>query len=117
MRRIQRGFRLKKNRQFRYVYSRGKNAATREIVLIYARSSELRVGFSVSKKVDNAVVRNLLKRRMRECFRPYVSAVKPGLYIFAARTSASEASFEAIKKSMRYLLKKQGLLSGGEMNV
>jgi len=71
----------------------------------------VRVGFSVSKKIGNSVVRNRTKRRMKEAFRPMLSQVKPGYnLIFIARPSVVEDSFENIRKSIRYMLKKADLL-------
>ena len=99
--------RLQKNRAFQYVYRRGHSVACHDLVMLYARRRELKVGFSVSKKVGNAVVRNRTKRRLRECFRPHLGDVKPGLYVIVARPSAAQATFQSLQKDVRYLLKKQ----------
>lgn len=76
---MQQSYRLRKNKQYQYVYHRGRSCACREIVLLYARSSKLQVGFSVSRKVGNSVVRNRVKRRMREQFRALIPQLKPGI--------------------------------------
>ena len=96
---MERRYRLQKNGQFQYVYRRGKSAACKDLVMLYAKGKGLRVGFSVSKKVGNAVVRNRTKRRLRECFRPYLGDVKNGLYVFVARPSAAEATFQSLEKA------------------
>ena len=66
---MQRAYRLRKNKQFQYVYHKGRSCASREIVLLYIRASRLQVGFSVSRKVGNSVMRNRVKRRLREAYR------------------------------------------------
>ena len=110
---MERQYRLQKNRAFQYVYRRGHSVACRDLVMLAAKGRELKVGFSVSKKVGNAVTRNRVKRRLRECFRPYLGDVKPGLYIIVARSSAAEATFQSLQRDVRYLLKKQGALKEG----
>ena len=107
---MERRYRLKKNRAFQYVYRRGHSVACRNLVLLLAPSRELKIGFSVSKKTGNAVTRNRIKRRLRECFRPYLGDVKTGLYVIVARPSAAEAAFDDLKRDVRYLLKKQNAL-------
>ena len=107
---MERRYRLKKNKAFQYVYRRGHSAACRNLVMLLAPGRELKVGFSVSKKTGNAVIRNRIKRRLRECFRPLLGDVKTGLYIIVARPSAAEAAFEDLRKDVRYLLKMQDAL-------
>ena len=110
---MERQYRLQKNRAFQYVYRRGHSVACRDLVMLYAPGRELKVGFSVSRKVGNAVVRNRTKRRLRECFRPMMGDVKPGLYVIVARPSAAKATFRSLQKDVRYLLKKQNALKEG----
>ena len=109
---MEKRYRLKKNRAFQYVYRRGHSVACRNLVMLLAPSRELKVGFSVSKKTGNAVTWNRIKRRLRECFRPYLGDVKTGLYVIVARPSAAEAAFDELKKDVRYLLKKHNALTG-----
>ena len=114
---MERRYRLKKNRAFQYVYRRGHSVACRNLVMLLAPGRELKVGFSVSKKTGNAVIRNRIKRRLRECFRPCIGDVKTGLYVIVARPSAAEAAFDELGKDMRYLLKKQNALLKHESEV
>lgn len=82
------------------------------MVLIHARSNHnsVRVGFSVSKKLGNSVVRNRVKRRMRESFGPMIPDVKNGYsLIFIAREPIVNADYTAIQRNMRNLLRKAGL--------
>ena len=105
--------RLQKNRAFQYVYRHGHSVACHDLVMLFARGKKLKVGFSVSKKVGNAVVRNKIKRRLRECFRPHLGDVKPGLYVIVARPSAAKATFQSLQRDVCYLLKKQNAWKEG----
>ena len=111
---MERRYRLQKNRAFHYVYRRGRSVACRDLVMLFAKGRSTQVGFSVSKKVGNAVTRNLVKRRLRECFRPYLGDVKTGLYVIVARPSAAEATFQSLQRDVRYLLRKQGAIPQSE---
>jgi ribonuclease P protein component len=110
---MEKQYRLQKNRAFQYVYRRGHSVACRDLVMLFAPGKELKVGFSVSKKVGNAVVRNRTKRRLRECFRPRLGDVKTGLYVIVARPSAAKATFQSLQRDTQYLLKKQNALKEG----
>ena len=107
---VQRQNRLGQNRQFNYVYRRGKKASCRELSLLYVRNKEKRIGFSVSKKVGVAVVRNRTKRRLRESIRPLLPQLKSGLYVFVARPAAAELTFQELQSRVKYLLRKSETL-------
>lgn len=106
---MQKAYRLRKNAQFQYVYHRGKSASCRDMTLLYARSGRLLAGFSVSKKVGNAVTRNRVKRRLRECFRLQIPRLKRGLYVVAAKPEAAGCDYHRLDKSLQYLLGKLSL--------
>ena len=109
--RVQKRYSLKKNAQFKYVYRRGTSSGSKEMVLLYARGSGLKVGFSVGKKIGGAVQRNRVKRRLRAAMTPFLPNMKSGLYIVIARPPIVDAEFSAICRSLSYMLKKQKLLS------
>ncbi len=108
---MQEKYRLKKSGTFQYVYRRGSSTACREMVLLYTKGKHTKVGFSVGKKIGNAVVRNYAKRRLRECIRPYLAQLKPGNYVIVARRAGVDCSFSHLSKQMLYLLNKQDVLS------
>lgn len=110
---LKRCYSLKRNKNFRRVYRKGKSVSCALFVLIYARSREkkLHVGLSVSKKIGNSVVRNRVKRRLRESFTPLIPCVKTGYdIIFIAREPVVQSKFTDIQRAMRSLLRKAGLL-------
>ncbi|MGN1063086.1 MAG: ribonuclease P protein component, partial [Alphaproteobacteria bacterium] len=63
--------RLKKHRQFVDVANKGQKLVSSGLILLYMpnETGEVRVGFTVTKKLGNAVVRNRIRRRLREVVR------------------------------------------------
>ncbi len=104
---------LKKNREYGFVYRRGKSFGGHYMVLLAVprKYGGLRAGFSVSKKVGNAVVRNLARRRLKESLRLFLPGIqKDAQIVFIARASIAGAEYGAIVREMQYLLRKAGLL-------
>jgi len=66
-------------------------------------ASEVRVGYTVTKKLGNAVVRNRIKRRLREAVKQALPAAKPGRhYVFIARHKALECDFSELVREMEF---------------
>lgn len=80
------------------------------IVQMRARTDDLppRVGFTVTKKLGNAVVRNRIKRRLREAARLTLKPIaKAGHdYVLIGRSSTMERSFEDLQKDIVTALKR-----------
>lgn len=104
---------LKENHLFRRLYRRGKSSANAFLV-IYARkngSEENRVGITVSAKVGCAVVRNKIRRRLREIYRLNEEKFLPGHdIVVVVRTRAVTAEYHRLRKAYLSLAEKMGLL-------
>jgi ribonuclease P protein component len=110
---LQREFRLKKRKQFNYIYRHGKSCGCDCLTLVYnfCKMPNLKVGFSVSKKVGNSVMRHRAVRMMRAAVRPLVGRMSPNHnYIFIAKETILEKTVAEIKKSCEYVIRKGGLV-------
>lgn len=105
--------RLKSNSDFGKVYREGKYSADSLVVIHYLpnKLDYSRIGFSVSKKVGNSVMRNLIKRRMREIVRNFYPHIVPGYdIVISARMGANKATFNGLNHSLRQALWRSSLL-------
>ena len=109
-----RRYRLGDNKNYRFVYRRGKSVPSRNIVLVHLKGKDLKIGFSVSGKVGNAVTRNRIRRWMREDVRKLRAQMKCGKYIFVARPALKEVPHEALTRELRSLLTRAKLLKEEE---
>ena len=95
--RLQPSERLHHPREFRHVFRHGEKLVTPIFIFHILPTSApcSRLGMAVSKRVGNAVVRNRVKRLIRELFRRYKTALQPTCdVVFVARRHAAEASLE-----------------------
>jgi len=104
---------LKENSAFRRLYYKGASAGNRFLV-IYCRRNGLgcnRLGLTVSTKLGHAVVRNRMRRRLREIVRLNEGRLQNGYdVVIVARTAAVEAEFAALTRAFLTAADRVGLL-------
>ncbi len=104
--------RLKKRYQFNYVYKSGEHFSANHMVLyvVSSKTKNIKVGLAVTKKVGHAVVRNKVRRQLREILRAQVPNLKQNHNIIVvAKDNITEASFETLSNELIKLIKKAGL--------
>jgi ribonuclease P protein component len=105
--------RLRNTADFDRVYSIGKRIASASLVLISDASPAdvTRLGISVSRKIGKAVVRNRVKRLLREAFRLNKHRLKKGYDILlVARKGVEDLKFRQIEVQLLELCRRGGLL-------
>lgn len=104
---------LKKNSDFRRLYAKGHSAVTPCLVL-YCRRNRLganRFGYTVSTKLGGAVVRNRVRRRLREVVRLNAPSVRTGWdLVLVARTRCVGASWDKLNGAYLQCCGELGLL-------
>ena len=97
--------RICKRREFLYVQKRGLWAFGRFVSLAGRSSTVGKVGFSVSKKVGNACIRNTVKRRLRHIARTNQVIFHDKNLVIVAKPRAKEASFKQLSSDLMRTIK------------
>jgi ribonuclease P protein component len=105
--------RLKKRREFLRAAARGKRAARPGLVLqaLAVPEPSLRLGFTVTKKIGNAVIRNRARRRLKEAAR----LTLPGMglsgwdLVLIGRDTTAERPFPLLIEDLRGALRQAGV--------
>lgn len=106
-------YRLRKNKEFNFVYKHGKSVGSKLITFFYVKTNwkPNKFGFSISNKLGNSVVRHKLKRRLTEIVRPFISRLNPRYnYVFIAKKGLEELSFDELKQKVENILIKSEML-------
>jgi ribonuclease P protein component len=96
--------RLRKRPEFQNLSRWGKKVHAPNFVIITRPNNrgETRLGVTVSGKVGNAVVRNRVKRLLRECFRRYRHQIIPSKdVLIIAREGAANLSFAEVESELK----------------
>jgi ribonuclease P protein component len=103
-------YRLKKEKDFNLVFSKGKRLFSSELTLVYVPSEQLKAGFAVSKKHGGSVNRNRIKRLLRESFRSFMPLIAQNFFFVFIPKVNKEYSLEKFKESMEFIFKKGGII-------
>lgn len=102
---------LKLNHIFRRLYA--TKGIANSCIVFYARKNHLgknRVGITVSKKLGGAVVRNRVRRRLREVYRLSEDKLTPGWdIVLVARSRCITADFSKLKEAFLSLAERTGV--------
>ncbi len=106
--------RLKQRAEFLRAAAAGKKAAVGGVVLQTLRRDDdgpVRLGFTVTKKVGNAVVRNRTRRRLKEAARLVLQAcpIHGADLVLIGRDSTRKRNFRALQSDIRRALERNGV--------
>lgn len=96
-----------KTPEFREVFDKGFRTAGRLFAAACQQrtgDTESRIGFAVGRAAGNAVIRNRLRRRVREAVRLHKSQLQPGWWIVLnPRRAALDAGFDELEREVERL--------------
>ncbi|MGN7457139.1 ribonuclease P protein component [Paenibacillus pasadenensis] len=111
---MQRKWRLRRREDFARTYRGGKSFANGQFVVYWSRqpiAEPFRLGISASKKIGNAVVRNRMRRVLKEIVRKHADRICERTdMILIVRAGAVGKPTEELEKNVLHVLRKAGLL-------
>lgn len=111
---MQKNYRLAKREDFNKVYRLGQSVANRQFVLYYKVQPDVehfKLGISVSKKIGNAVVRNRMRRMIKEIVRIHANRITNHLHlVIIVRKPSVTMDYQNLEKSILHILRKTKLL-------
>lgn len=102
---------LQSRQDFLHAQQRGRRFKRKHVVILVITNSihHARIGYTVSRKVGCAVLRNRVRRRLREIVRAHASSLRPGFdYVIVAFAEAAEADFSTLREEVTCLLAQVG---------
>ena len=100
--------RLKKKKEFSYIYRKGETVHSKYITVYFVetRYKNVKVGFSISNKVGNSVVRHKVKRRLSEIVRNRINLFPVYNYVFSVKLGIDNLTFDQLTNEVEGLITK-----------
>ncbi|MFH1874633.1 MAG: ribonuclease P protein component [Pseudomonadota bacterium] len=98
--------RLLNEAEFTQVKNNGIKVGGESIFLSFLPGPRKRLGVIVSKKVGNAVIRNKIKRIMRDFFRVNRQDFLSGDFVFVAKNQAAKQTSQELRQQIAKLLQR-----------
>lgn len=118
MLRFPKSARLTKASEFSKVKREGESCHGRFMVLSVLKnppSHETKIGLITSRRIGGAVVRNRVRRRLREIARMARPGLRGNLWlVLIARKNAAEAPFQSLQREWLQLARRTSILTGPE---
>ncbi len=111
---LEKQYRLKKNKEYNYIYRRGDTSYSKVLTMFYVKTKlkPFKVGFSISSKIGNSVIRHKVKRKLTHLFKEFINDVNPNYnYIFVAKSGIENLSHEQLYLEMKKVLVKGKMLN------
>jgi ribonuclease P protein component len=109
---------IRRRAEYEVVYSRGRSWADPAIVLRAIRNGtpETRCGLSVGKNLGKAVVRNKVRRRLREILR--LASLKEGWdLVLVARAPSVQRDYSQLRQAVEKLLSRASIICEEHENL